>query len=96
METAANDQETKQLLEALGEEAGSLPVVLFPMAPGSWIAFRRRWRRRLDCALAHKPISMTWRFSAAGLPDWRRPSTVRRKACTRSSWSAKHREARPE
>jgi thioredoxin reductase (NADPH) len=30
VETAANDQETKQLLEALGEEAGSLPVVLFP------------------------------------------------------------------
>ena len=30
VETAANDQETQQLLEALGEEAGSLPVVLFP------------------------------------------------------------------
>jgi thioredoxin reductase (NADPH) len=30
VETAANDQDTKQLLEALGEEAGSLPVVLFP------------------------------------------------------------------
>jgi thioredoxin reductase (NADPH) len=30
VEIAANDPETKQLLEALGEEAGSLPVVLFP------------------------------------------------------------------
>jgi thioredoxin reductase (NADPH) len=30
VEVAANDPETKQLLEALGEEAGSLPVVLFP------------------------------------------------------------------
>ena len=30
VEAAANDPETKQLLEALGEEAGSLPVVLFP------------------------------------------------------------------
>jgi thioredoxin reductase (NADPH) len=30
VEVAANDPETKQLLEALGEEAGNLPVVLFP------------------------------------------------------------------
>ena len=30
VEIAANDPETQQLLEALGEEAGSLPVVLFP------------------------------------------------------------------
>ena len=30
VEAAANDPETRQLLEALGEEAGSLPVVLFP------------------------------------------------------------------
>ena len=30
VESAANDPETQQLLEALGEEAGSLPVVLFP------------------------------------------------------------------
>jgi thioredoxin reductase (NADPH) len=30
VEVAANDPETKRLLEALGEEAGSLPVVLFP------------------------------------------------------------------
>src|SRR6202142_1866404 len=30
VETSANDPETKRLLEALGEEATSLPVVLFP------------------------------------------------------------------
>lgn len=30
IEVAANDPETKQLVEALGEEVGSLPVVLFP------------------------------------------------------------------
>lgn len=30
VEVAANDPEARQLLEALGEEAGSLPVVLFP------------------------------------------------------------------
>ncbi len=30
VEIAVNDPETKQLLEALGEDAGSLPVVLFP------------------------------------------------------------------
>lgn len=30
VEAAANDPETQQLLEALGEEAASLPVVLFP------------------------------------------------------------------
>jgi thioredoxin reductase (NADPH) len=30
VEVAVNDPETTQLLEALGEEAGSLPVVLFP------------------------------------------------------------------
>ena len=30
VETSANDPETKQLLEALGSEAASLPIVLFP------------------------------------------------------------------
>jgi thioredoxin reductase (NADPH) len=30
VETSANDPETKQLLEALGPEAASLPIVLFP------------------------------------------------------------------
>jgi len=30
VETSANDPETKRLLEALGDEANSLPVVLFP------------------------------------------------------------------
>ncbi len=30
VETSANDPETKRILEALGEEAASLPVVLFP------------------------------------------------------------------
>ncbi|MGB7929829.1 MAG: response regulator, partial [Terriglobales bacterium] len=30
VETSANDPETKRILEALGEEATSLPVVLFP------------------------------------------------------------------
>ena len=30
VELSANDKETKQLLEALGAEAASLPVVLFP------------------------------------------------------------------
>ena len=76
IEIAANDPETKRLMEALGPEVHNLPVVLFPTAPSCWKACRRKSRRKWACERARKLIFMTgdrwwWSGRTGGGGLWR-------------------------
>ena len=83
VELSANDPETKRLLEALGPEADSLPVVLFPTAQSCWRVSRPMSRKRLGCGLGPKPAFMIWRLWVEGPPVWRLPFMEPRKDCIR-------------
>jgi len=60
VEASANDPETKRLLEALGPEGASLPVVLFPDGTSFSKARRPRLRRKSDCEPGRRPASTIW------------------------------------
>jgi len=84
VESSANDSETKRLLEALGEEAASLPVVLFPTVPSFWRASPPTSPKRSGCAPALKPTFTIWPSWAVAPPVWPPPFMARPRGCTPS------------
>ena len=84
VELSANDPETKRLLEVLGPDASSLPVVLFPgrhEAPGERPG--AKWRKKSDCALAPKPTFTIWPSWEEGPRVWPLLCTAHPRVCTR-------------
>ena len=83
VEGSANDPETKRLLEALGPEASSLPIVLFP--DGTKAAQQRTAGSGAESGVAHPRadrVFTTWPLSAEGRPDWPQRSMAPPKVCT--------------
>jgi thioredoxin reductase (NADPH) len=83
VELAANDAETKRLLDALGPEVANLPIVLFPDGTKLPESAPARSRKKWGCGLVRKPVFMIWRSSVEDRRAWRQLFTVHRRACIR-------------
>jgi len=82
VEGAANDPETKQLMDALGPDAAELPVVLFPDGGKILNTAPEMWHKRWVCARVRRLAFTISRLSEADRRDWRPRCMAHRRGCT--------------